>query len=177
MRRIWLVGAVIMAGLLTSGVAVEAKTPNGATKKAKAKTVKETCKINLTAQIPPGDTTVTPGAPDGAQFGSVGCGRLFGQGVQGDPYSSTPSGDVVGTYRQYFATGSIHGAYDLTITQQSPPTTTTFTAASYGGTVTVTGGTGTYSGIKGAGTLACSTSDSVHTSCSESLKLKVPPAS
>jgi hypothetical protein len=174
-RRFWLVGAVIMAALLIMGVSVQAKTPAKRAAK-KPTTVKETCKLSLTAQIPAGDTVITPGDPQGTQAGSVACGKLFGQGVQTDPYTATSSGDVDGTYKQYFATGTIHGVYDLTLTSQSAPTTTTFTAAGYTGTVSVAAGTGTYAGVKGKGTLTCSTSDSVHTSCTEHLKLKVPAA-
>jgi hypothetical protein len=172
-RRISLVGAAIIAALLiAAAAAVAAKTPV----KAKPVTTKVTCTLALTAEVPAGDTVVTPGDPQGTQFGFVHCGKLFGSGVQTDPYAQTSSGDVVGSYRQYFATGSIHGQYELAVTQQSAPTTTTFTAASYAGTVSVTGGSGAYGGATGKGTLACSTTDSIHTSCIEHLKLKLPAA-
>ena len=173
MRRISLVGAAIIAGLLTTGVAaVAAKTPV----KAKKVTAKVTCTLALTAEVPAGDTVVTPGDPQGTQFGFVDCGRLFGSGVQTDPYTQTSSGDVVGSYRQYFGTGSVHGDYDLAVTEQSAPTTTTFTAASYAGTVSITGGSGAYAGVTGKGTLACSPPDAIHTTCTEHLKLKLPAA-
>jgi len=172
-RRISLVGAAIIAALLTTGVAaVAAKTPVT----VKKVTTKVTCTLALTTEVPAGDTVVTPGDPQGTQFGFVHCGKLFGSGVQTDPYAQTSSGDVVGTYRQYFGAGSVHGQYDLAVTQQSAPTTTTFTAASYAGTVSVTGGSGAYTGVTGKGTLACSTTDSIHTSCTEHVKLKLPAA-
>jgi hypothetical protein len=172
-RRISLVAAGIMVALLTTGVAeVAAKTHV----KAKGKTTKVTCTLTLTAAVPAGDTVVTPGDPQGTQFGFVGCGKGFGQGVQTDPFAQLPSGGVAGSYKQYFGTGSLHGAYDLSVTSQSAPTTTTFTAIGYAGTVTVTGGTGAYAGVKGKGTLGCSSPDAIHTSCTEHLKLKMPAA-
>jgi hypothetical protein len=170
-RRISLVSAAIVVALLTTGVAaVSAKAPA----KTKQTSTKVTCTLALTAAVPTGDTVVTPGDPQGTQFGFVACHTLFGRGVQTDPYTQTASGDVVGSYKQYFGTGTIHGAYDLSVTAQSAPTTTTFTEASYAGTVTVTGGTGTDAGIKGRGTLICSSPDAIHTTCTEHLKLKLP---
>jgi hypothetical protein len=56
------------------------------------------------------------------------------------------------------------------------PTTTTFTATKYSGTVSVIGGTGDWAHVTGKGTLTCSSPDAVHTSCTEHLKLKLPAA-
>jgi len=36
--------------------------------------------------------------------------------------------------------------------------------------------TGTLSGITGTGTMTCKTLDGIHTTCTDRLKLKVPPA-
>jgi hypothetical protein len=172
-RRISLVATAMTVALLTIGVAAGAAKTHAKPKKV---TAKVTCALALTAEVPAGDTVVTPGDPSGSQFGFVGCGKLLGQGVQSDPYSQTASGDTVGSYKQYFGTGSIHGLYDLSVTEQSAPTTTTFTATSYAGTMSVTGGSGTWAGVRGKGTLTCSTPDAIHTSCTEHLKLKLPAA-
>ena len=173
MRRISLVATAITVALLTIGVAATAAKTHP---KAKTVTAKVTCSLALTTEVPAGDTVITPGDPSGTQFGFVGCGKLLGNGVQTDPFSQTSSGDIVGSYRQYFGTGSIHGLYDLTVTGQSAPTTTTFTATSYAGTVSVIGGSGAWAHVTGKGTLTCSSLDAVHTSCTEHLKLKLPAA-
>ena len=173
MRRISLVAAAVTVALLTVGVAAGgAKTHP----KPKPVTAKVTCTLALTTEVPGSDTVITPGDPSGTQFGFVGCGKLLGNGVQTDPFSQTSSGDIVGPYKQYFGTGSIHGQYDLTVTAQSAPTTTTFTATSYTGTVSVTGGTGAWAHVTGKGTLACSSPDAIHTTCTEHVKLKLPAA-
>ena len=38
--------------------------------------------------------------------------------------------------------------------------------------LTITGGTGTYAGAKGVGTMTCKTLDGIHTTCTDKLKLK-----
>jgi hypothetical protein len=172
-RRISLVATAITVALLTVGVAAGAAKTHP---KAKPVTAKVTCTLALTTEVPAGDTVITPGDPSGTEFGFVGCGKRLGNGVQTDPFSQTSSGDIVGSYRQYLGTGSIHGLYDLTVTEQSAPTTTTFTATSYAGIVSVTGGTGAWAHVTGKGTLACSSADAIHTSCTEHLKLKLPAA-
>jgi hypothetical protein len=172
-RRISLVATAITVALLTVGVAAGAAKTHP---KAKPVTEKVTCTLALTTEVPAGDTVITPGDPSGTQFGFVGCGKLLGKGVQTDPFSQTASGDIVGPYKQYFGTGSLHGQYDLTVTGQSAPTTTTFTATSYTGSVSVAGGTGAWAHVTGKGTLACSSADAIHTSCTEHLKLKLPAA-
>jgi hypothetical protein len=128
----------------------------------------------MSVQIPADATGVTAGAVQGTYAGHAGCGApLFG-GVASSPFTIDASGDVNATYTEYLATGSLRGTYSLSITEQSPPTQTTFAATSYAGTVTVTGGTGVYRGVTGTGTLTCSTPDSVHLSCKEKLKLALP---
>jgi hypothetical protein len=59
-----------------------------------------------------------------------------------------------------------------------PSSTTTFAAISYSGTATVAGGTGAYKRAKGKGTMKCSSTDGVHFTCSDTVKVVLPtPAS
>ena len=70
----------------------------------------------------------------------------------------------------YFRTGTLSGKYELTPRER----TLNFLNVTYDGTLTVTGGTGTYRGIKGSGTMTCATQDGIHTSCTDKLKVKLP---
>jgi hypothetical protein len=128
----------------------------------------------MSVQIPTGATAVTAGAVQGTYAGHAGCGAPLWSGVASSPFTIDASGDVNATFKEYLATGTLSGAYSLAITDQSPPTQTTFAATSYAGTVTVTGGSGVYRGVTGAGTLTCTTPDSIHLSCKEKLKLALP---
>jgi hypothetical protein len=176
-KRICLLGAAI-AGLLIIGVASAlASAPRASTNAnaAKTKTTKPTTKLSCTSslslQVPSGDTTVTQGAADGTQYGSVKCGTPFGQGVQFETFTTDGSGNLAGKIQQYFGAGSIFGTYTLVPSDQGPPTTSTFTSSSYIGTVKIKGGTGLDKNAKGTGTLKCSSADAVHFTCSEKLKL------
>lgn len=84
------------------------------------------------------------------------------------------SGDTVGSYAQYFATGSIRGKFDLTPTEASGAlSSTSFSNEAWAGTVTVTGGTGSFAHASAKkGTLKCTSADTVHLTCTEKLKLK-----
>lgn len=168
-RRTYLVGTALTAGSLAAGVAI---APAASTK-PKPKPVAVVCATSVTTQIPPGDTQVVPPVTQGTDYGSVKCGgKLFGRGVQVDRFTVPDSGDTVGSYAQYFGTGSIHGKFDLTPDEAPTTTATTFQATTYTGTVTVGGGTGAYVGAKGTGTAKCQSPDGVHTSCTVRLKLK-----
>ena len=80
------------------------------------------------------------------------------------------SGVNQATYQMYFPTGTIHGKYALT-PSEGDFGPTTFTETDYLGTLTITGGTGTYKGAKGIGTMTCNTLDGIHTTCTDRLKL------
>jgi len=90
------------------------------------------------------------------------------------------SGDTVGTYVDYLQAGSVHGAFVLTPQEGSGTLTpANFESENWTGTLTVVGGTGVYKGIKGkkdTGVLNCTSPDSVHLTCTEKIKVKVPAA-
>lgn len=181
-KRIYPVGAAV-AALLTAGLIATPAFATPAAKKpatvSKFKTVvkntlvttRMSCDLKLATQIPSNDVTVTQGAASGTQNGRAGCAKPLYSGAQQNSFSSDDAGNLQGKYQQWFNAGSIYGAYMLTPLDTGPPTTTTFTAASYSGTVTVTGGTGLFRKATGSGTLACFTTDSAHYTCTEKLKL------
>jgi hypothetical protein len=180
-KRIYLVGAA-MAALLTAGiVTVPASASPAAKEHASAKTkpvtklepVKTTltCSLKLVTQIPSNDVTVTQGADSGEQFGRAGCAKPLFSGVEQSSFLQDESGDLSGKYQQWFNAGSLFGTYTLTAQDTGPPTTTSFTNASYTGTITVANGTGLFKKATGTGTLACTTTDLAHYACTEKLKL------
>jgi hypothetical protein len=177
-RRISLVGLALIACSLVVAVAV---APAGAaTSKAKKvpkrKTVKihTTCTSNVSIAVPAGQNDVVPPVDQGLEYGSVSCPKV-GSGVESETLLLDDSGNLTGKYTKYFPTGSVHGTYALTPGDSLPSGPTTFDAATYTGTETVTAGTGIYKHVVGKGTLTCSTPDSVHLSCREQLKLTLPP--
>ena len=139
--------------------------------KPTAKAVNVSCKSVLNDQIDSDGGPVVISADQGAQYGSVKCSKLFGRGVMGDRFVTDASGDLTGTYTQYFQQGTITGKFILVQGDNGQPTPGSFDSATYAGTVTVTGGTGTQTGVTGKGTMKCSTTDSLHVACIEKLKL------
>ncbi|MGI8715145.1 MAG: hypothetical protein ACR2NR_18570 [Solirubrobacteraceae bacterium] len=123
------------------------------------------------SQIPSSDVTVTQGAQSGTQAGRAICAKPLYGGAEQSSFASDDAGDLQGKYQQWFNTGSIYGAYTLAPQDTGPPTTTSFTAATYTGTITVTNGTRLFRKVTGTGTLACTTTDSTHYTCTEKLKL------
>ncbi len=169
-RRSWFIGGAVAAASLVLGVGIAGAAGNTA-----AKPVVLKCKINLGTVPPAGSATVDQPPSQGSQYGSIRCPTAtFGPGVEADSFTVPLSGDTVGKYTQYFADGSIHGTFDLTPQEGQPISTTTFTSSSWVGTLTVSGGTGVYSGIKSkknAGVMKCLTVDSVHLTCTEKVKV------
>lgn len=162
MKRICLFGVtVIAAGLACVSVAVGASTH----------TSKTTCHISLTTQAPAGSDSATPATEQGTQYGPVRCHGGFGSGVQADTFKLMSTGNVQGHYTQYFDLGSLHGSFTLTPVGSAPTSKSTFSTEQYKGKAKVTGGTGSYAGTKGKGTVKCSTPDGVHFACTEKLKL------
>ena len=173
MKRICLMGAAV-AGLFTAGItsaasAAPAKTTTPTSPTTMVATTL-TCKIAVATQIPSNDTTVLAGSTTGRQFGSVGCGKA--SGVQRDSFTTDNAGNLSGPLQMWFRTGSLYGTYNLTVNPQTgPPTSTSFAQASYGGTMTIKGATGSYRGATGTGTLKCSTQDSAHFDCTAKVKI------
>jgi hypothetical protein len=180
-KRIYVVGAA-MAALLTAGTVTApararpaGKPPATVIKKTVTKLVavktNVTCDLKLVTQVPSNGVSVTQGARSGTQYGRAGCGTPLFSGVEQSSFHRDQAGNLQGMYQQWFNAGSIFGEYALTATHTGPPTTTSSTSAAYTGTVTVTNGTGEYKKAAATGTLACSTTDLAHYTCTERLKL------
>jgi hypothetical protein len=182
LKRIVLIGAAA-AGVLSAGIPAAAsaaatksthKNTTRLRSEASTPATKATCRFVLTTVAPAGSSTVEPGTADGYQYGSTKCDGLS-SGVARDVFSTGASGDLTGKIQQWFRGGTIYGTFDLTPQPAGgPPTTTSFTAAAYSGTVKYTGAQGLLKGTTATGTLSCSTTDSTHYSCTEDLKLTVP---
>ena len=183
MKRIVLI-ATAVAGIFTAGIATVASAATTPTT-PKYVTVKETklkpetttvharakCNLALTIVAPAGSASVTPGTADGSQYGTQRCGAL-GAGITQTSFTTDDSGEITGTVGHWFRRGSISGTYSLTqAASDQPPTTSSFTSASYTGTVKLTAGNGTLKGATGTGTLKCTTPDGVHFACTESVRL------
>jgi hypothetical protein len=171
-RRNWFVGGAVAASSLVLGVGIA-----GAAGTTTAKPAVLKCKITLGTVPPAGSASVEQPPSQGSQYGPLRCPTAtFGSGVEAASFTVPDSGDTVGKYTQYFAGGTVHGTFNLVPQEGQPISTTTFTMTSWIGTVTVTGGTGTYSGISGvkgkknAGVMKCTSNDTVHLICTE----KVP---
>jgi hypothetical protein len=176
-RRICIVGAMLSVASLAFGGGAAAAAKHVAKHGAKPKSsagfkpvAKSTCKTDMGITVAVGDSNVTPPVAQGVEFGSARCGKVFGKGVQRDAFLVPDSGENKASYVLYFPTGTIHGKYVLT-PQEGDFTPTSFTETDYLGTLTITGGTGTYEGAKGVGTMTCKTLDGIHTTCTDKLKL------
>jgi hypothetical protein len=170
-RRFWFAVTAVMAASLAVGVGLAvAATP---------KATKLTCHLSLTTEPPAGSSTVSQPAPQGSQYGPVHCPRAgFGGGVVSDAFTVPDSGNTMGTYTQYFSAGSIKGSFVLQPQESSGISVTSFESQSWLGTVKITSGTGIYKGIKSVkapGTIACTSPDSVHLTCTEKVKAVLPP--
>ncbi|HEX3690439.1 MAG TPA: hypothetical protein VHV28_12095 [Solirubrobacteraceae bacterium] len=136
-------------------------------------TVKSSCKSSLGLQVASGETTVSPGSPEGTEWGTSKCASL-GSGPAWMSFTTDDAGDQTGKIQQWFSGGTVFGTFTLTPGDQGPPTTDSFGAASWTGTVVITGGSGAETGATGTGTLVCATPDSVHFTCTSKLKLTEP---
>ena len=179
MKRKWLVVAAMAVGLLVIGAtsALGAKPAANATPKPVK--FKVTCKSSVGDVPAAGDNSVVPPVDQGWQYGAVRCGKVFGSGIAANSFKLQDSGDLQGSWSQYYSVGTIHGKFALTPADTGPPSSpTTFAAVSYAGTATVDGGTGAYKKAKGKGTMKCSSTDGVHFTCNDTVKVVLPaPAS
>lgn len=117
-----------------------------------------TCTLQMQTLAPPGAS--------GEDFGTVGCARMFGKGVQHDTLTVTATSSttalVTGPFKQFFDTGTIHGTVKLTASATSSGVMT------YTGTAKISGGTGAYTHVRGSAKVKCSSSDGgTHTTCTE----------
>jgi hypothetical protein len=173
-RRICLAVTVVGAAPLAIGVAAASAAPAAP---AKPKPIVLNCNIQLTAAPLPGNGgTVDQPPTSGWMYGPFGCPRQgFGSGVEAASFTVPLSGDTVGSFTQYLGAGSIKGKFDLV--PQEDLSSSFFSSATWTGDLTVTRGTGVYKGIKSnrnAGTMTCTSDDTVHLACTEKVKVKLP---
>ena len=179
MKRIVLI-ATAVAGLFTAGITTvaTAATPHRqSTRVARlahasaASTIHAKCSLPMTTVAPNGTLGVTPGTASGYQYGDASCSTLH-KGTTRIDYTTADSGDLTGKIQHWFNGGTVYGTFTLTLSADNgPPTAASFTAASYAGTVKITGGKGSFAGDTGTGTLKCSTQDAIHFSCAEKLSI------
>jgi hypothetical protein len=89
--------------------------------------------------------------------------------VERDLFRIPETGNTLANVIWYFRSGSISGKYELTPEEGS----FNFLQADSTGTLTITGSSGAYRGIKGAGTIVCHTDDGMHTRWTNRLKVKL----
>ena len=162
-RRILLVGCALAALPFVLGISVAG---------AASKTIVLKCHMSLATVPPAGSNTVNQPPAQGSLYGAVHCPSV-GTGVEAASFTVPDSGNTVGKYWQYFNTGSIRGKFNLTPQEGSGSlSATSFESESWTGTVTVTGGSGSYSTAAGkTGTIKCTSADTVHLTCTEKIKL------
>ena len=176
MKSKWLVMAVMAVGLLVIGATSALGAKPAAKAKPKPVKFKVTCKSNVGDVPADGDNSVVPPVDQGWQYGSVRCGKVFGPGIAANKFALQDSGDLQGSWSQYYRVGTIHGTFAMTPADTGPPSSpTTFATVSYSGTATVDGGTGAYRKAKGKGTMNCSSTDGVHFTCTDTVKVTLPP--
>jgi hypothetical protein len=178
--RISLVGAAIAASSLVIGVGFAGAASTRTAAKAVQPTVLK-CRISSLTTGPPADSNVVLVADSGTQYGRNFCAKNgFGPGVISDSFTVPDSGDTVGTYTEYFRAGTVFGKFDLTPLEGTGISDSGFGAQSWTGTISVAGGTGIYAGIarakgkKGVGAMNCTSPDSVHLACTETMKIVLP---
>jgi hypothetical protein len=100
----------------------------------------------------------TPTQASGFVIGFTRCSRPLGNGVISATYSSafnstTGAGTANGKWTKWLLNGTVHGLYSQTFQFTSNDD------ATYQSTITWTGGTGAFRGVKGTGTESCATTD------------------
>jgi hypothetical protein len=178
-KRICLLGTAI-AAVLILGVATAMAASSHASKGGKKSktpstvTTKVSCTSSPVIQVAPGATDLTPAAQEGSWMGPITCPGI-GHGVVSESYTTADSGDLVGKWQAWFNTGTVFGTFDLTPDDNGqPPSSTSFSQASFTGTFIIKNGTGAYAKATGTGTLKCASQDSVHFSCKQSGKVTLP---
>jgi hypothetical protein len=146
MRKLIPLATVIaIAGALTAGVVAST---------AATTATKITCKFT--------EYNPTPTNPSGVVVGFTSCSKPWGNGVISATYSSTfnsttGAGTAKGTWTKWFLAGTVHGPYSQTFQFTSN------NDATYKSTVTISGGTGAYKGVKGKGSDSCRTTNGAAT--------------
>jgi hypothetical protein len=166
-RRICVAVTLIGAALLGVGSTVASAAPAGSP-------VVLRCGLSMSVTPGPGSNMVNQPPSDGAMYGPHNCRTAgYGRGIVAARFMVPESGDLVGTYTQYFHAGTLTGKFDL-VPQEGGQVSQNFLAQTWVGKVTVTGGTGIYAavkGLKGGGVMKCASPDTVHLACKERVKV------
>lgn len=177
-RRISLVVAISVCALFGAGAGMALAAPTKSVKPVKSlKPVVLRCRVYMSTVPPSNSAQVDQPPSSGRQYGPAVCpAKGLGSGVEAAKFTVPISGDLVGTYYQYFSTGTLRGKFDLVPQEASGLSSTSFTSESFKGTVSVTGGTGTLKGTKSkkAGVMTCMSPDSVHLTCTDTVKVTTP---
>lgn len=166
-----LAGLALITPAAFGAAGAVAKASHPAKHPAKTKTTRVSCVTKTTDQVDSSGAPVVTSAESGSQYGNVGCGKLLGSGVVATKFTTNASGDLSGSTRWFFNTGTVRATFQLIQDDAADPTTGSFTSVSYTGTIKVLGGTGTDAGVKGTGTEVCTSADSQHLSCVVKLKV------
>jgi hypothetical protein len=168
-RRICLALTALAAVAVAVGISVNAA---GAKTAPPSKTILVKCHISLGTVPPAGSPTVDQPPEKGTAYGPARC-NLLGSGVMQLNFKVPDSGDTVGKYWQYFNNGTVHGSFDLSPTEANGAlSSSSFSNEAWEGKITVTGGTGAFSGVAAKkGTMKCTSGDTVHLTCTEKIKL------
>jgi hypothetical protein len=159
-RLICAAGIPVIAGALAFGGVTAGASP----------LTKVTCKTSTGISISQGAAAVTPPVAKGVEYGPARCGKGLGNGVQTLAFKVPDSGNRVGEFQTYFATGSLRGKFKL-IPQSGSFSPTSFNETDYRGTMTIIGGTGAFNGAKGTAKMLCKSLDGIHTTCTNRLTL------
>lgn len=150
----------------------------GNAKKVKPKVVKVSCTSHLSSQAPAGQSAFVPGTTQGTMFGKVRCHGYLHSGVEYLSYQVDDVDNMIGTYKQFFDGGTVSGKFLLgPVDSTQPPTgNDAFASQTFSGRLEVLKGTGAFKGVreKKAGTGTCSTTDGVHWTCTEQIRLVEP---
>ena len=171
--------AISLLAIVVVGGALVADATGALASTTKAKAVKLHCQLTLIQQPASGQDAVLP-ADSGDHYGRITCPHGFGGGVIHDSFRVPDSGDTVAKYVAYFNRGTFSGTFDLTPGGGQELSDTSFQSESWTGTMTVRGGSGIYRGIalakSGKGKLTCTSPDTVHLKCRETISLVLPHA-
>ncbi len=166
--------AVVAVICLVLGVGL-ASAAAASSKHAAIHKTKVHCKLAMSDAVPAGSPQIALPAQSGDMYGRAACGSVLGSGVGHFTFTLEGSGNLKGTFKQYYGSGQVKGTFVLQPADSQPTSITTFDTQSYSGTVKVLGGTAAFKGIVGKGKMACATTDSEHYSCTEHLKVVLPP--
>src|SRR5438270_7199173 len=98
-------------GLLAIGATSALGAKSKKTVTPKPITFKVTCKSSVGTVPGAGDDSVVPPVDQGSQYGAVHCGKVFGGGIAADSFKLLDSGDLQGSWAQYYGVGTIHGKF------------------------------------------------------------------